>query len=329
MKNILVTIILPASGPEKKVVSEGQACQLPFQTRQKNRVARLSGIAGRIVVLLLAAAAPVLAQQTAAPAMSVCQARRVVNASVHDRWGSDAQISLGSIEIYTNSQWGSLKLNLKTLGAVTVKVSDPPAPQYSVLIDGQSPHWCEKGSNCPDTAILTFFRWFPDGYPAWNQPPDPQASARAAAFAGALNRLSSYARSHDPSRSDSAVCTEEGMAAAWRDFQQKAAGWRALPTKPPRSDEVEQHRLLAEDAYQQKQYDIAAAEFEAGTETDPLWWKGHYNAAVLYAQLKDYEDAVWHMRCYLELMPDAPDAQNAREHLLLWQGKLKQQAGAQ
>ncbi len=32
------------------------------------------------------------------------------------------------------------------------------------------------------------------------------------------------------------------------------------------------------------------------------------------------------MRCYLELQPNAPDAQNARDQMLLWQGKLKPQA---
>jgi tetratricopeptide (TPR) repeat protein len=118
-------------------------------------------------------------------------------------------------------------------------------------------------------------------------------------------------------------------ALAFREFQQKAAAWRALPAKPPISDDVKQHRLLAEDAYQQKQFDTAAAEYEAGLEIDPLWAQGHFNAAVIYGELKDYDDAVWHMRCYLELLPNAPDAQDARDQMLLWQGKLKQQAAAQ
>jgi len=50
---------------------------------------------------------------------------------------------------------------------------------------------------------------------------------------------------------------------------------------------------------------------------------------VIYGELKDYDDAIWHMRCYLELMPDAPDSQQSRDQMLLRQGKAKQQAAAQ
>jgi len=46
---------------------------------------------------------------------------------------------------------------------------------------------------------------------------------------------------------------------------------------------------------------------------------------MLSAELKNYDDAVWHMRCYLELTPNAPDAQDAHDHMLLWQAKAEQQ----
>ena len=117
--------------------------------------------------------------------------------------------------------------------------------------------------------------------------------------------------------------------AEWREFQPKANAWRLLPAKPPISDDVKQHRLLAEDAFNQKQFDTAAAEYEAGLEIDPLWAQGQFNAAYIHGELKDYDDAVWHMRCYLELMPNAPDAQTARDQMLLWQAKAEQAAAAQ
>jgi hypothetical protein len=34
------------------------------------------------------------------------------------------------------------------------------------------------------------------------------------------------------------------------------------------------------------------------------------------------------MRCYLELMPYAPDTQAARDQMLLWQAKAEQQGNA-
>jgi tetratricopeptide (TPR) repeat protein len=335
MKNILVTIILPASGPEKKVVSEGQACQLPFQTRQKNRVARLSGIAGRIVVLLLAAAAPaVLAQQTATPSMSVCQARRTIVTElqqVNTRHGSMLQsppssIVFNAVELafqaepnYDKKDFppGIYKVNLKTLGEVT---------SYGKLIriNGKYPRK-EKSlrENLSNSSILAFLEWQKPNYSS-----DNEASQ---AFVNALNTLRLYARTYDPAHDLAPPCfaDKDEQARIWAEFQQKAAAWRALPAKPTISDDVKQHRLLAEDAYQQKQFDTAAAEYEAGLEIDPLWAQGHFNAAVIYGELKDYDDAVWHIRCYLELMPDAPDAQQARDQMLLWQGKLKQQAATQ
>jgi tetratricopeptide (TPR) repeat protein len=153
----------------------------------------------------------------------------------------------------------------------------------------------------------------------------------AQAFANALNTLRLYARNFDPTRGLPPPCylARDEQARIWAEFQKRAVAWRALPAKPPISDDVKQHRLLAEDAYQQKQFDTAAAEYEAGLEIDPLWAQGHFNAAVIYGELKDYDDAVWHMRCYLELVPDAPDAQESRDQMLLWQGKAKQQVATQ
>jgi len=115
---------------------------------------------------------------------------------------------------------------------------------------------------------------------------------------------------------------------AWRNFQPKAAAWQLLTVKPPIPDKVRQRRLLAEDAFNEKRFETAAAEYEAGLEIDPLWPAGHFNAALIYAELKKYGDAAWHMRCYLELVPNAPDAQEARDHMLLWQGKAEEQETA-
>jgi hypothetical protein len=115
---------------------------------------------------------------------------------------------------------------------------------------------------------------------------------------------------------------------AWREFQPKAAAWRALPSKPAVSDAVRQQRLLAENAFKQQQFSEAAAAYEAGLEINPLWPEGHFNAAMIYAELKQYDDAAWHMRCYLELMPNAQDAVEARDQMLLWQGLAQQQAAA-
>ncbi len=111
--------------------------------------------------------------------------------------------------------------------------------------------------------------------------------------------------------------------AAWADFQQKAAAWRALPTKPAMSEEVRAARVQAENAFKEKRLRDAAAHYEEGIKIDPVWPEGYFNAALIYAELGDYDKAIWHMRAYVELVPDAPDARSARDQIAIWVDKSK------
>lgn len=129
----------------------------------------------------------------------------------------------------------------------------------------------------------------------------------AQTFADALNWLHAY------------ITGEAG----WQDFQQKAAAWRALPSKPPIPEDVRRHRLLAEHALQEKQFDEAFQEYEAGLELYPVWPEGHYNAALVSAELKGFHIATRHMQAYLELLPDAPDAQAVRDQMIIWEDEIK------
>jgi regulator of sirC expression with transglutaminase-like and TPR domain len=65
--------------------------------------------------------------------------------------------------------------------------------------------------------------------------------------------------------------------------------------------------------------------YEAGLALYPTWPEGHFNAALIAAELGDYTDAAEHMQSYLELLPNAPDAHAARDQLDLWQLKAKEQ----
>jgi tetratricopeptide (TPR) repeat protein len=112
-------------------------------------------------------------------------------------------------------------------------------------------------------------------------------------------------------------------AVAWTDFQQKAAAWRALPVKPALSDDVKRERLLAENAVSEKRFQDAVNHYEAGLKLNPMWPEGHFNAALVSAELTNYDKAVWHMRAYVELAPNAPDTEEARNQIIIWQDKLK------
>jgi len=125
-------------------------------------------------------------------------------------------------------------------------------------------------------------------------------------FAAALNRLHVLANDN---------------GAALNQFRQQAAAWRALATKPPLPDAVRIRRIAAEDAIKNSHPNAALEYYEEGLDLCPTWPEGHFNAGLIAAELGDYTDAVEHMQNYLELLPDATDAQSARDQIDLW--KLK------
>lgn len=135
----------------------------------------------------------------------------------------------------------------------------------------------------------------------------------APALANAINRLREMAG-------------EQGMSL--RNFAQAAAAWRALSPKPPVAEEVRAQRLLAEAAFKEGNLGKALHHYETGVELDPLWPEGRFNAALISAELKYYNDAVEHMRAYLELAPDSQDAQSARDQVVIWQDKALEPAAA-
>jgi tetratricopeptide (TPR) repeat protein len=125
-------------------------------------------------------------------------------------------------------------------------------------------------------------------------------------FAAALNSL------HAP------AIKKQGASS---EFHQQAANWRALNPKPLISEEVRVNRLLAEDAVKNNKPAEALGYYETGLELDPTWPQGCFNAALIAAELGFYTEAVEHMQAYLELVPDAPDAQSARDQILIWKHK--------
>jgi hypothetical protein len=128
----------------------------------------------------------------------------------------------------------------------------------------------------------------------------------AQAYAAAINRLIEFAR--NPSH-------------PLRNFTQQATAWRALPTKPPIPEAVRVQRLMAEDSVKEKKPASALIYYERGLEVYPTWPQGYFNAALIAAELGLYGSAVEHMQSYLELVPDAPDAQPARDQIVIWRTK--------
>ena len=143
---------------------------------------------------------------------------------------------------------------------------------------------------------------------AGNLDEEPVIRSYAEAFADAINHLREYAL--NPSN-------------PLRNFKQQAASWHAQTPKPPIPEEVRVQRLLAENAVKEKKPYIALVHYEIGLELYPTWPQGYFNAALIAAELEFYADAIEHMQSYQELVPDAPDAQAARDQIVIWRYKTK------
>jgi len=83
-------------------------------------------------------------------------------------------------------------------------------------------------------------------------------------------------------------------------------------------------RLLAEDAIKQKKPEEALNHYEIGLQAYATWPQGWFNAAMIAAELEYYTEAVDYIKAYLELVPDATDAQAARDQVTIWQNRAKQ-----
>jgi tetratricopeptide (TPR) repeat protein len=91
---------------------------------------------------------------------------------------------------------------------------------------------------------------------------------------------------------------------------------------PPTRHLSREHQVLAEYAFKQKDEEKAIREYMAALEIFPTWPEGQFNVATLAGEKKYYELAVMHMKEYLELVPNSPDAQAAKDSIIIWHDKL-------
>jgi tetratricopeptide (TPR) repeat protein len=235
--------------------------------------------------------------------MNLWQARRAIAALLGD---ADVRFSPDGFEYdwkyKKGSAWASetIKIDLVTAPAVAAKCGSDCSLKLTY----------DAGSLPKNKATSSFLNQRPN----WNCDAPPMTSSAdcvhaAESFAAGFNALRAFARDPD---------------APMRTFTQRAVAWHALATKPPIPEEVNVQRLMAEDAIKENKPDEALNYYEDGIELFPTWPEGNFNAALIAAELKYYVYAIEHMQAYLELVPNAADAQAAHEKILIWQVKSKQ-----
>jgi hypothetical protein len=107
------------------------------------------------------------------------------------------------------------------------------------------------------------------------------------------------------------------------ELQDRIAAWRALAVKPPLPEAARRYQVLAENAVQEKRFQDAANYYNQALNIEPFWPEGQFNLSLVDGELRNYSGASSHMRMYLELVPDAQDARQAEDKIIIWDEKAK------
>jgi len=107
-----------------------------------------------------------------------------------------------------------------------------------------------------------------------------------------------------------------------RQFQAQAKAWREASPKPVMPEAAREHQVLAEYAFKQRETEKAVREYKSAIDIFPTWPEGQFNLATLAGEQKDYDTAILHMKEYLELVPDSPDAQAAKDSVIIWRDRI-------
>jgi tetratricopeptide (TPR) repeat protein len=107
-------------------------------------------------------------------------------------------------------------------------------------------------------------------------------------------------------------------------FEQRAAQYRALKTKPPVTEEQRRLVVQANAFNQQRNYGKAIEQYLKAIELDPTSYPGAYfNLALLSAQVNSPLSAIFYMKHYLLLEPKAADARSAQDKIYEWEIMLQ------
>ena len=106
-------------------------------------------------------------------------------------------------------------------------------------------------------------------------------------------------------------------------FEPIVEQYRYLKIKPKISEEQRKYIIQANGFNDQKMYDKAIELYLKAIEVDQTAYPAAYsNLALLSAQTKRFNDAIFYMKKYLMLEPEASDARSAQDKIYLWEAQI-------
>lgn len=106
-------------------------------------------------------------------------------------------------------------------------------------------------------------------------------------------------------------------------FERAVQEYLASASKPMLGEEARSFKVQAEDAVKNKRFEDAADLYAEALQVAPWWPEGHFNRALTLGELKEFDTAVFEMKRYLRLAPDAANARAAQDKMYVWQAEAK------
>jgi len=108
-------------------------------------------------------------------------------------------------------------------------------------------------------------------------------------------------------------------------FEPIAEEYRSLKIKPTVPEEQRKYIVQANGYNEQKMYDKAIELYKKAIEVNSTSFPSAYsNMALLTAQINHFNAAIYYMKKYLMLEPEASDARSAQDKIYLWETQIIQ-----
>jgi tetratricopeptide (TPR) repeat protein len=107
------------------------------------------------------------------------------------------------------------------------------------------------------------------------------------------------------------------------EFQDAVQRYRGAAGHLPISEESRAHRVAAAEAVKEKRFEDAVSEYGEALKLAPWWPQGHFNRALILAEMGAYGAATRGMKRYLALEPGAENARQVQDKIYGWQAKVK------
>jgi len=125
------------------------------------------------------------------------------------------------------------------------------------------------------------------------------------------------------------AATDEALKKDESNFELALQSYRNAATKPAISEDVRRFKVQAESSVREKRFGDAAEFYESGLNIAPWWAEGHFNRALVLAEVGDFETAVVEMNRYIRLAPDAPNIRAAQDKIYEWESKVPKRSDVQ